>query len=139
VFSSDRLATERAYAQAPAGGAETCGCVFCQNYVAVRERLLPEPFVAFLESVGIDSRKEAEAYHNARIGNGKHHDGGWYHFVGQLHETGDFPMTEAGPGFSYYLCRAQCPHLRALDGHNLVEVGFVAESVPWVIDEDEPD
>jgi hypothetical protein len=99
---------------------------------------LPERFVTFLKSVGIDPSKEAEAFHNARISKGKHHYGGWYHFVGQLLKTGDFPMTEAGPGFSYYLCRAHSPHLRAFEEHNLVEVGFVAESVPWIIDEDEP-
>ncbi|MGH3629896.1 MAG: hypothetical protein ACRDRL_20960 [Sciscionella sp.] len=110
----------------------------CRNYAAVRERVLPEEFVLFLRSVGVDPYKEAEAYHNAQMHPGVHHYGGWYHFVGQLEKTGDFPMLEIGPEFRFYLCQARAPHLKQLDGLALVEVGFEAKAVPWVLDEPEP-
>ena len=137
-FSNDRAETERAYSQAQQGGAEACGCETCRNYAAARDRVLPESFVSFLRSLGVDPSKEGEAYHMAQVAPGKHHYGGWYHFVGDLEKTGDFPMIEAAPGFKYFLCRAHAPHLKPLDGLNLVEVGFEAEAVPWVINEIEP-
>lgn len=138
-FSNDRAATEAAYSAAPTGGTEECGCETCRNYALVRERVLPQEFVSFLRSVGIDPCKEAEAYHNARMSRGVHHYGGWYHFVGELQKTGDFPMIEAAPGFRYFLCRAHASHLRQLDGLPLVEVGFDATAVPWELNEAEPE
>jgi len=137
-YSFDRIATEAAYAKVDRSGAEACVCDACRNYVAVRARLLPECFVSFLKSVGVDPNKEAEAYHMGRVAAGKHFYGGWYHFVGELHKTGDFPPIAAGDEFSFFLCRANAPHLRALDGHKLVEVEFEARAVPWVIDLPEP-
>lgn len=137
-FRSDRAETERAYSLAQQSGSEACGCETCRNYVSARDLVLPEPFVSFLRSVGIDPSKEGEAYHVAQIAPGKHHYAGWYHFVGDLKKTGDFPMIEAAPEFKYFLCRAQAPHLKPLDGLNLVEVGFEAQAVPWVINKPEP-
>ena len=125
-FTNDRAATERAHAQTS------------RNYAAARERLLPDAFVSFLRSVGVDPTKEGEAYHLVQVAPGKHHYGGWYHFVGGLQKTGDFPKIEAAPGFKFFLCRVHAPHLDALNGFNLVEVGFEAETVPWVINEPEP-
>lgn len=137
-FTNDAEATERAYAQASQGGAEECGCQTCRNYAAVRERVLPGAFVTFLRSVGVDPRKEGEAYHCAQVARGQHHYGGWYHFIGHLQKTGDFPMIEATPVFKFFLCRAHAPHLKPLDGQELVEVGFEASAVPWALDEPEP-
>lgn len=138
-FRNDRAATERAYAQARHGGPEECGCDTCRNYVSARDVVLPESFVQFLRSVGIDPSKEGEAYHLMQIEPGMHHYAGWYHFVGALETTGDFPMVEAAPGFRYFLCGARSPHLSCLDGCDLVEVGFEAEAVPWLIEAPEPD
>ena len=83
-FTSDRQATVAAYAQAAAGGAGTCSCNGCRNFVLVRDRVYPPEFVAFLESLGIDPHKDGEAYHTGEITPGNHHYGGWFHFVGSL-------------------------------------------------------
>jgi hypothetical protein len=91
-----------------------------------------------LESVGIDSRKDGEVYHNGEIEPGKHHYGGWFHFVGLLERTGDFSMVELEPGFKVSLCRKHAPELSGLKGLALVQVEFQAEGVPWVLDEASP-
>ena len=99
-YSADRAATEAAYAREPAGAATTCTCVGCRNFVAVRSQIFPPRFVEFLESLGIDpAKKEAEAYHTARLAPGRHHYGGWYHFIGILEITGDFAPVDFGDGF----------------------------------------
>jgi hypothetical protein len=137
-YSNDRAATEGAYTQVGPSGAEACNCSTCRNYVAVRQRVLPPAFVAFLHSVGIDPMKEGEAYHLGQSALGCHKYGGWFHFVGDLQKTGDFPMIQPTSAFRFYLCRAHSPHLKALDGHHLVEVGFDADEVPWVLNEPQP-
>ena len=82
--------------------------------------------------------KEGEAYHLGQRAPGCHKYGGWFHFIGDLQKTGDFPMIQPASGFGFYLCRAHSPHLKVLDGFQLVEVGFDADEVPWVLNEPEP-
>lgn len=137
-YINDRAATEGAYTKAGLDGAEACNCSTCRNYLAVRQRVLPPAFVAFFHSVGIDPMKEGEAYHLARVAPGCHKYGGWFHFIGDLQKTGDFPMIQLASGFGFYLCRAHSKHLKVLDGFQLVEVGFDADEVPWVLNQPEP-
>jgi len=124
--------------RAGAGGADTCTCVWCRNFVQVRERAYPPRFLAFLESVGIDPLKDGEVYHNGEMQPGAHYYGGWFHFVGALETTGDFATVDLGPGFRAYLCRKSAPELVALEGLGLVQVEFQAEGVPWVLEEASP-
>jgi hypothetical protein len=93
----------------------------------------PQSFVSFLESVGIDPRKDGEVYHTGEISPGNHHYGGWFHFVGSLAKTGDFPEVEMAPGFRVSLCRRSAPALPALKDLSLVQVEFQAERVRWVL------
>jgi hypothetical protein len=137
-FTCDSEATVAAYAQVMAGGADTCTCTWCRNFRVVRDRVFPAAFVELLESLGIDPRKDGEVYHNREMEPGKHHYGGWFHFVGSLEKTGDFPMVEVEPGFKVSLCRKYAPELSGLKGLVLVQVEFQAEGVPWDLDEAPP-
>jgi hypothetical protein len=137
-FTCDREATRAAYERAEAGGADTCSCVWCRNFVLVRDRVYPSQLVEFLESVGIDPRKDGEVYHNGEMRPGEHYYAGWFHVVGSLEKTGDFGMVEMGPGFKAYLCRKSAPELASLKGLGLVQVEFQAEGVPWVLAEASP-
>ncbi len=110
----------------------------CRNYVLVRDRVLPSSFVSFLRGVGVNPIKEAEAYHLTAAAPREHQYGGWFHFVGNLTKTGDLPVVEFAPGFKVWLCRSEAPHLPALDGLPLVQVEFLAQSVPWVTEDPEP-
>jgi hypothetical protein len=136
-FTNDRTATIAAYARIVRGGSDACSCNGCRNFVAARDKVYPSEFIALLCSLGIDSRKDGEVYHNAQLAPGRHDYGGWFHFVGTLQKTGDFPVVPMGPGISAWLRNKTAPALPCLDGMPLVEVEFHADSVPWVLKEAE--
>lgn len=88
-YTCDRPATVEAYRRASAGGSKTCQCAACRNFVAAGLVVFPAAFLDLLDSLGIDPRKDGEAYHMARHSPGRHLYGGWFHFVGTLELTGD--------------------------------------------------
>jgi hypothetical protein len=136
-YTADRDATILAYGRTERGGADTCDCVDCRNFRVARADAFPAEFLALLDKLGIDPRKDAEVYHNARLAPGRHDYGGWYHFVGSLDQTGDFPPVDLGDGFSVWMCHASAPRLPSLEGMQVVQVKFHAEAVPWLLDEPE--
>jgi hypothetical protein len=137
-YTVDRDATALAYSRAEAGGANACNCLGCRNFRLARERVYPSEFLALLDHLGIDPRKEAEAYHMVRTAPGFHRYGGWFHFVGSLDETGDFPAIYFGNDFSAWMMRASAPRLSSLQDLPAVELEFDAEAVPWLLEEPEP-
>jgi hypothetical protein len=74
-------------------------------------------------------------YHNARLPSGLDDYGGWFHFVGTLAKTGDFPVVELAPGFTAWLCRRTAPALDVFVEQPLVQVEFHTERAPWMLDE----
>jgi hypothetical protein len=136
-YDCDREATRAAYAKAELGGSVACGCNGCRNFVLARSQAFPAQFVALLESLGIDPYKDGEVYHNARLAPGRHDYGGWFHFVGQLYETGDFPAVDFGGGFTVSVCRTCAPALSTLQNLPTVQIEFHADAVPWMLDEPE--
>jgi hypothetical protein len=137
-YTCDLQATRDAYARIEHGGADACSCNGCRNFAAARLMVFPSGFTAFLECLGVDSTKDFEVYRNGQLSPGIHHYGGWFHFVGTLDRTGDFSPVQFVDGFSAYLTRKCAPNLPALNGMPLVQVEFVAEKVPWVLLEPEP-
>ena len=137
-FTVDRDATVAAYARAERGGSDSCSCSGCRNFSAARARIYPPQFLALLESLGIDSRRDGEVFQNAQLAPGRHDYGGWFHFIGTLEKTGDFPVVSLAEGFTAWLQRKNAPELECLKGLPLVELGFHSTNVPWVLDEKEP-
>jgi hypothetical protein len=138
-YTVDSVATREAYSREPAGGAATCSCIGCRNFAAARARILPDSFVQFLSSLGIDPTKEAEAYHCGRKGPSQHSYGGWYHFVGSLEVTGNLAHVDFGDGFISWMSNSYAAHIDSLDGVSLVQLEFFTDRAPWVLEEDEPD
>src|SRR5689334_12462169 len=99
-YTADRDATIIAYARAERGGPDQRGCADCRNFRVARARVFPTTFLTLLDRLGIDPLKDAEVYHNARLAPGRHDYAGWYHFIGTLDETGDFPPVRLGDGFT---------------------------------------
>jgi hypothetical protein len=137
-YGVDRDATIVAYGKAELGGADTCTCIYCRNFRIARSQTFPSEFLKLLNELGIDSCKDAEVYHNAQLSPGMHFYAGWYHFVGTLEETGDFPTVDFGGGFSAWLRHASAPRLSSLEGVRVVQLEFTANAVPWLLDEPEP-
>ena len=136
-FECDPEATRIAYSRVDRGGADSCTCNGCRNFIAARSQIFPKAFLEFLASVGIDSTKDGEAYRMARIAPGRHDYGGWFHFVGELNVDGDFGTVDFGNGFTAWLCKAYAPRLSSLKVLPVVQVEFHSESVPWVLNEPE--
>jgi len=138
-YRADRDATILAYGRTERGGADTCDCAGCRNFRAARADCFPPEFIALLGQLGIDSRKDAEVHHNARIAPGRHDYGGWYHFIGTLDEIGESSPVKLGPDFSVWMCPASAPRLPSLEGKQVVQLEFHAEAVQWRLDESEID
>ena len=84
VIEYDRHATAAAYARVMHGAPERCGCAPCRNFAAARLQAYPADAAQLLAELGIDHRKEAEVYHQARLAGGLHAYGGWFHLVGRI-------------------------------------------------------
>jgi hypothetical protein len=138
-YKVDRDATISAYARTERGGSDTCDCAGCRNFRVVRADCFPREFNALLDQLGIDPRKDAEVYHNARISPGLHSYGGWYHFIGSLDEIDESPLLKLEPSFSVWMCPASAPRLPSLEGEHVVQLEFHAEAVPWRLAEPEID
>jgi len=136
-YTCDQDATSKAYAQIERGGSDSCTCNGCRNFAAARDKVFTGEFLSLLASLGIDSRKDAEVYHNGKLAPGCHDYGGWFHFMGTLELTGDFPMVPMGNDFSACMLRRCAPTLPGLEGRPLVQVEFHASNVPWVLNEPE--
>ena len=136
-YSPDREATIRAYDRTERGGADTCACSGCRNFRLARARVFPSEFLALLDNLGIDPRKDAEVYHNGRAASGRHDYGGWYHFIGTLDQTAEVQAVELGGDFSVRMRPASAPRLPSLVSAPAVQLDFHAAAVPWLLDEPE--
>lgn len=149
VLDVDDDVTRAAYARARTGGAESCGCDTCRNFVAARSRVYPDEVRALLADLGIDPAKEGEAYWVHRSADGLHHYGGWFHFVGSIvsgppvrERVGGSAwqrhLVEVTPTFALgFEADATAPRLDPLDGLQAVQVEFDA-AIPWDCDRAEP-
>jgi hypothetical protein len=136
-YSVDREATSLAYGRAELGGADTCDCAGCRNFRVARAHAFPAEFLSLLDQLGIDPCKDAEVAHYARLAPGHHGYTGWYHFIGTLDETGEFPPVDLGGGFTVWMRHPSAPRLPSMKGVPAVQVDFHAEAVPWLLDEPE--
>jgi|SRR5579864_6172558 len=136
-YSIDREATIVAYREADRGGVDRCDCVWCRNFRVARAQVFPAEFHALLDQLGIDPKKDGEVYHNGQLAPGRHDYAGWYHFIGTLDETGDFPEVGFGTGFNAWMCQASAPRLPSLKGLPVVQLEFHCEFVPWLLNEPE--
>lgn len=137
-YDVDPVATAAAYRSVEHGGAETCGCAGCRNFLLARNKVYPAQLLRLLAQLGIDPHKDAEVYHTAQLSPGRHIYGGWFHFVGELHNTGDFSPVALGESFSAWMCKANAPKLAPFKNLNVVQLEFAADAVPWLLREPEP-
>lgn len=147
LVTHDEKATRIAYEQIITGGAEKCGCDYCLNFAAARERVYPSEVRDLFEQLGIDYRKEAETFHCNREETGLHCYSGWFHFIGSLgylypkHAALDrTQILELAPGsqFVWSLSQSMDQCHSVFKNKSLVQFGFAA-IIPWVIDIAEPE
>jgi hypothetical protein len=129
----DRDLTQRAYAGISVGGAEECGCAYCENFIAQKSTIYPSSFIALLETLGIDPTKEGEVYECSPLEDNKHLYGGWFFFTGQILETGERQVEK--DGIQYFIASGrQLPRSQGEFGLDLLALNFQIK-VPWVLEE----
>jgi hypothetical protein len=87
LIEFDREATIDVYKNIEKGDAERCRCCYCRNFIVARDVVYPPDFITFLQDVGIDYKKEGEVFQCYKIRPGLHLYGGWFHFVGKVHNV----------------------------------------------------
>jgi len=148
LLRCDPETTRAGYARIEQGAPERCGCDHCLNFIARREQSYPPEVLDLLTRLGIDHRREAEVYHLARLPNGLHQYGGWFHFVGTFEGPGAWEADASGKRrprlvpvdghFSLALRRDAQLAPEPLKDQPLVQLDFLVE-VPWILDRPEPD
>jgi hypothetical protein len=93
IFDSDVDQTRAGYETITAGGAETCNCAGCRNFLAQRDSIFPAEVLQLFLKLGVDYKRDAEIYHTARLELGRHLYGGWFHFVGIILKKPVGPAT----------------------------------------------
>lgn len=135
----DRAATRRAYAETTEGGADTCICTTCQNWVAARRTSIPGPLLELLELLAIDPTKDVEVVDLGLHTNGLVNMGGWFAFVGRI-TAGPDQAAATSPeyfdiGAGVNVCfKSACALLPpAFEGLSVASVHFDA-NLPWLLD-----
>jgi hypothetical protein len=84
VLDVDVEKTRSTYCMINKGGAESCGCSYCRNYLSALPNALPKEILQFFAETGIDPRKDAEVYEHGEISPGVRSYGGEYCFWGSI-------------------------------------------------------
>jgi len=148
TLSGDYDVTRAAYAAISVGGPEERGCTHCLNFAAQRSKVYPAIVLELFEKLGIQSNREAEIYHMARLETGNHLYGGWFHFVGSILSGTDAakqiaknlwqPDLESQSEFFSLVFSARTGLVRdPFKGLPLVQFEFTAK-ILWVINAEEP-
>jgi hypothetical protein len=125
----DRNRTQYVYSTIEKGGADECGCIYCQNFAAQRDSAYPDSFKLLLDRLGIDPAKEGEAYEIGPIDGGKFSYGGWLYFTGEMIEAGTKNTTL--DAFEFWFT-TKCPDAPAFHGGPLLAVEFLT-AINWVL------
>lgn len=138
----DREATKLAYDTTAFGGTDNCECSYCQNFSNNKENIYPNEIRALFDQLGIDYRKECEAWHYCKDDLGRHCYSGWFHFKGDFkgeecidrtsESTSTMNLIPINENFSIGFCyNNQLAFFADKDG--LVQVEFDAKT-QWMID-----
>jgi hypothetical protein len=148
-LESDPVITRDIFGRLSTGAPEACGCAPCRNFAAARNQVYPADVTRLFGLLGIALDHEAEVYHTHCIAPGKHHYGGWFHFVGTILSGSDalkqigatsawsFDLEEISPGFKLGFTRRIGLLEAPFKGRPVVQLEFEAV-VPWVLAEPEP-
>ena len=134
VLEVDSERTKSTYIEIEKGGAETCKCVGCKNYVAALPGSLPDEVLQFFYSTGIDPKKNAEVYEQGEILPGIHSYGGEYYLWGSIVSE---PKREhvLSKGFRFAFMKPSPLAQKQFRNEGALCFYFNAE-IPWVLARD---
>lgn len=143
-FEVDRELTRQTYESISVGGADSCVCNVCKNYVICRDKVFSEEIKRLFDDLGIDYKKEVEITCFGKMPDGLHQIGGWFHFKGRLMSGKNYrapipnsigftlDLTKVEDNFSIGFAEGDdLAHFA--DKADLVQVEFMT-SIAWVIE-----
>ena len=134
VLECDVDATRAGYETISAGGAETCDCAGCQNFLAQRDAVYPAEVLDLFNELGVNYKRDAETYHMARLEPGVHLYGAWFHFVGSIVKEPIGPATL--DNFTIDFIPDKALAAKAFENQRLVQIETTVK-LPWVLSEPE--
>lgn len=143
-FEVNKSFTQLTYNKVLLGGAETCNCKDCQNYIANREAIFSSEIKELFLKLGIDYKKEVEITAWETLSNGLHYIGGWFNFKGKIIGGKECDVPLPGGGFILELTEqndnfsigfSKNSSLTFFEDNNeIIQIEFGA-NIPWAIDE----
>ena len=98
-YSCDPEGTRAGYLKVDTRGADECGCLACQNFLAAWPQAHPDLMLNFLKAMGIDPHKEAEVIHYGEYGEDPTFYGWWFHALGKVEEELEEGYTLKSNGY----------------------------------------
>ena len=134
ILDCDVEATRAGYETVSAGGAETCGCAGCRNFLVQRDSVYLGEILNLFNELGVNYKRDAETCHTSRLEPGLHLYGSWFHFVGAI------VKKPIGPATLNHLTIDFIPHnalaAKAFENQRLVQIEITVK-LPWVLTEPE--
>ncbi|HVK56455.1 MAG TPA: hypothetical protein VM532_15690 [Burkholderiales bacterium] len=132
VLDIDPERTRKTYLEIEKGGAESCGCSYCRNYLTAIPEALPEEVLQFFSKVGIDLKKDAEVYEQGEMSPGVRSYGGEYYFWGTVVAE---PKKEQrlSKGFRFAFMRPSPLAQKQFQSEGALCLYFNTE-LPWVLE-----
>jgi hypothetical protein len=134
ILDCDVEVTRAGYDAISAGGAETCDCAGCRNFLAQRDSVFPAEVLKLFGIMGVDYKRDAETYHMAQLEPGLHLYGSWFHFVGAIVKEPIGPATL--DNFTIDFIPNNDLAAKAFQNQRLVQIEITVK-LPWVLSEPE--
>ena len=134
IFDCDVEATRAGYETISHGGAESCNCAGCRNYLAQRDSAYPAEVLDLFNQLGVNYKLDAETYRKARLEPGIHLYGGWFHFVGAIVKQPIGPATL--DNFTIDFIPNNALAAKAFENQPVVQIEITVK-LPWVLSERE--
>jgi hypothetical protein len=128
----DREATAACYARIRIPHPEACGCAYCRNWVAARERGLPPELQRLLTRLGVPANGEIEVYEMPGTKR-PHSYGGWYFVVGRIVSGEQDQFVDMG-GFELSLASEGSFAVPEFEGQDIFELHFQTEVDEYLSD-----
>ncbi|MPQ49209.1 hypothetical protein GCQ56_19590 [Marinifilum sp. N1E240] len=147
TFEFDYGRTKEIYDKIELGSPEECSCNDCKNFATNRESIYPDEIKDLFLKLGIDYKKESEIYHMARLDNGLHHYGGWFHFKGKIIKGKDCKVELPSGGWTWdsvgvegsfsiaFMKGSALTYFNENEKEDLIQIEFIVDSA-WVIDKE---
>ena len=137
ILECDVEATRETYQKVSQGSAETCVCIYCKNFLALRDKLFQGEFLELLNNLGVDCRKDVEIYLQATLEKGKYSYAGWFHSIGKVKQNGNVVILKNE--LKVYFMQNKDLMFDEFEGKDLVQIEFENAVLPWVLEELEPE